>query len=202
MRLPVTVGSSAWNCSICWPCALCCAVACRMRPRFWRRPRAMASSSERSSTASVALPATSDPPNAPCVGVARFTPPGAASCCNAPWVACASAEDVAPGLPACAWPAAASAASSREVGRRPQGPSSTGDTAFRCIIASMLPVLQAVLKGWRIHWVLSLQLFFAILPFVAKGFRKEVFRCGAHAPASGEADTLWMQSKWNRRATK
>jgi len=36
---------------------------------------------------------------------------GAESCCNAPWVACASAEDVAPGLPACAWPTAAAASS-------------------------------------------------------------------------------------------
>ncbi len=40
---------------------LCSAEPCRITPRFWRSPRAMASSSVRSMTVPVLLPATSEP---------------------------------------------------------------------------------------------------------------------------------------------
>ena len=94
---PVTVGRSACNCWYCCPFAFCWAVVCRIRPRFCRNPRAMASSSERSITAPVACPVTSDPLNESCVGAARFWPPGVDSCWTPPSTTWACAGVVAPG---------------------------------------------------------------------------------------------------------
>jgi hypothetical protein len=66
----------------------------------------------------------------------------------------------------------------------------------------MLPVLQAVLKGWRIHWGSQFSIALRNPAIRCNGLFAGKFSMRRACIRFREADTLWMQSKWNRRATE